>query len=250
MGFFSNFLSPGKSQITNANAQASRFLERGETAALNETNAAEKAQLGYLSPYTKAGTKGFELYNDAIGVNGADGYGRAFETFNADPFAAGEQDATDLALRNTFRAYNAGGMGNSGASRLGVGRVAAERYGGRVADFRNRLAGAGQQGYDASARSAGIVGDAGRYRADTRFGVKQQRAGNAINFGNAMAASKSAGINNLFRLGGLAMQGVGAAMGVPPLATGAAAAGGAAAGGGLPNMNYLNQHTGMIGGGV
>ena len=41
---------------------------------------------------------------------------------------------------------------------------------------------------------------------DMESGYGQQMAGNAINYGNAMAASRNIGINNLMGAGGLALK--------------------------------------------
>ena len=71
-------------------------------------------------------------------------------------------------------------------------------YGG----WQNQLMGLGQQGMQgASAQSALTQG-----QGDLRSGYGQQTAANAINYGNAQAASRSTGINNLIALGGMALK--------------------------------------------
>jgi hypothetical protein len=92
-----------------------------------------------------------------------------------------------------FRRYNGQGMGNSGASGAAVARVGAERYGQQVADYRNRLQGAGQMGFQAANAQAGL---------DT--GQAQALSGNSTNAGNIEAQrlgniyqAKTQGMNNL-----------------------------------------------------
>lgn len=118
-----------------------------------------------LSGYEQPGKQAYSLYGDAIGLGGADGYGRAKAIFDADPFTAGEQAYVDRQNKAQFNRYNAQGMGNSGANRAASALANATRYGQRVEDFRNRLMGMGQQG--------------------AQFGM--QRAGNAVDRGNTFA---------------------------------------------------------------
>lgn len=191
MSFFADLFG-GKSGKQAANAAA-------EAQAAANARARGDLQAGYsqarerINPLMQTSQRGFDAYNDAIGVNGAQGYGRAKATFDADPFRAGEQDATNLAIRDTFRRYNSRGMGNSGASGAAVGRVGAERYGAQVADYRNRLAGAGNLAPQLAQTMAGYD-----------VGEGQALSGNSMNVGNIEAsrlmqgyAAQQQGMNNL-----------------------------------------------------
>jgi hypothetical protein len=173
MGFFS-FLS-GKSGVNAAN-QAAEAQQAANARARGDITSGYTAAQGRISPYAEGGQRGFNAYNDAIGVNGAEGYGRAKANFDADPFRAGENEYTNILTRNMFRRYNGQGMGNSGSSGAAVARVGAERYGQQVADYRNRLAGAGQMGWNAAQYGANL---------DTNQG--QALSGNSQNVGNIEA---------------------------------------------------------------
>jgi hypothetical protein len=217
MSFFADLFG-GKSGVKAANAAAEAQQAANARARTDLTDAYTRAG-GRIDPYAQAGARGFEQYNDAIGVNGAQGYQNALTNFNADPFRAGAQDASDRAIRGTFRAYNGRGMGNSGAAGTAVGRVASDRYAADVADYRNRLSGAGQMGWQAAQTQAGL---------DT--GQGQALSGNSMNVGNIEAnrlmqgyQAKQQGMNNIMSaVGGAAQL---AMMGFAPGAGGASAFG-------------------------
>jgi len=180
-----------QAQIAGANKKAMGTLDTGLTKASE-----------FYQPFRQQGLSGFNQYADAIGVNGTQGYNRAFQTFNSDPFRAGEQEATNNSLNALMQKYNARGMGDSGASRLAAGRVASERYGQHVADYRNRLMGLGQQGYDASNVLGNLTyGNAGQ-KASIQAGQGQQMAQITGNLANATAQSRTQGVNNVLGLVG------------------------------------------------
>lgn len=199
MGFFNFTGGAQRGDLKSATRKANRTLKAGYTEARDITKT-------YLDPYATAGRKGFDLYGDAIGIGGPEGYARAFETFQADPFMAYADRDTERRLGDVFQSYNAQGLGNSGVNRLAVGRLNEELAGGRVADFRNRLANFGDVGRQTATHVSDRLGD-------LRYGYAQQRAGNQINLGNAIAASRSTGINNLFKLGSLGVKAAGAFLG-------------------------------------
>jgi hypothetical protein len=192
LGSFFGDLFGGKSGVNAAN-QAAAAQQAANAQARGDITSSYGAAQGRISPYAQQGQQASTMYNDAIGVNGAGGYQKAFSNFNADPFRQGENDYTNLLTRNMFRRYNGQGMGNSGASGAAVARVGAERYGQQVADYRNRLMGAGQQGWQAAQAQAGL---------DT--GQGQALSGNSMNVGNIEAnrltqgyQAKQAGLNNI-----------------------------------------------------
>ncbi len=219
MSFFKNLFG-GASGVKAANQAAEAQAAANAAARTDITGAYGRAQ-GRINPLMGTAQRGFDAYQDSIGVNGGDGYGRAFSNFNADPFRAGEQDATNIAIRDTFRRYNSRGMGNSGASGAAVGRVGAERYGAQVADYRNRMAGAGS-----------LAPQLAQFQAGLDTGEGQALSGNSMNVGQIEAnrlmagyQAKQQGMNNL--LSGLGFLGGAAITGFAPTAGGASAFGNA-----------------------
>jgi len=196
MSFFANLFG-GKSGKNAANAAAEAQQAANARARTDITDGFTSAQ-GRVQPYAEAGRRGFNLYNDAIGVNGEAGYKNALTNFNADPFLAGQDDAAARGLRSTFRRYNSQGMGNSGASGAAVARYAGDDYARRVADYRNRLMGAGQGGQQMAQFQSGL---------DTQQG--QMLSGNSMNTGNIEAQrlaniyqAQQQGMNNLLGMVG------------------------------------------------
>jgi hypothetical protein len=225
MSFFGDLFG-GKSGVNAANAAAD--AQRASITA-GYTQGREALQGGYaraddiLSGYEAPGKAAYGQYADSIGVNGAQGYARAKAGFDSDPFLAGSDASTALALRNQFRQYNARGMGDSGANRAALARTNADLYAGRVADYRNRLMQMGQQGAQYGAQRAGYGIDQGNRLADMAIGqntaygnIEAQRQGNIY-------GAKQQGMNNL--MSGLAFLGGSAIKAFAPTAGGASAAG-------------------------
>lgn len=198
MGFFSALT--GKSQaktLKKSKAASDAYLQAGRAEARGNINEGYAGAESVIQPYLSAGQKGFDAYNDAIGINGLEGYGRAKTMFDGDPFAAGEAEATNLAIRHAMRSYNANGLANSGTAALGTGRIGAERYGARVNDFRNRLQGVSNQGQGTAQFASGLKVDRGNALANLNYGYGQQRAGQEIGYGNALSSIQSQGANNM-----------------------------------------------------
>lgn len=215
MGFFDAFTgSAQRKDLRRAEKKRDQALTAGKATARTEIGGGYTQAFNDLSPYDDKGA-GYGLYRDSIGANGVEGYTRAKTNFDADPFLTGEQAAADNALMGIFKRYNAGGMGNSGANRAAVSRAAQERYGTNVANYRTRLAGLGQTGLGVAQTKAGLHTDRGNTLGNLEYGFGQQQANAATNFGNAMAASRSIGPNNLLGLLGAGTDLAGVVMGQP-----------------------------------
>ena len=204
MSFFNDFM--GKSQqkdLSNANQQAQGYLSSGLNNATSSYNSgADKAQ-GYYGAYAQNGNNANALYGNAIGLNGQGNQQSAYQTYQQNPFLQAQQGSSDRAIYNQFQRYNAQGMGNSGMSRLATARTAQDNERTNQTDWLNRLQGLQGQGLQVAGQQAGIEQNRGQYLGDLQSGYGQQMAGNAINFGNATAASRSTGINNLLGLAGM-----------------------------------------------
>ncbi len=94
-----------------------------------------------------------------------------------------------------LRNLNARGAG-AGVQSLGASRVATEQYG----NWLNRLQGLGGQGFQAAGAQAGVRGA----QSDLNWGYGATKAGNDINFGNSLSASRNIGTNNLLNAAGTA----------------------------------------------
>lgn len=208
-GFFDSFF--GKSQqrdLAAGNAQAQSYINNyGEQSRAAYQAGADKAS-AYYQPYAEGGRRGQNAYEDSLGLNGAEGGQNALTMYgNArNPYLQYEQD---MAQRGMDRAANARGALNSGGNSLAVARARMGLGYQDYSNWQNRLQGLGQQGFQAAGQQANIAQNAGQYAADSYSGQGQQLAGNAINYSNALAASRGIGVNNLMQLGGLAVKAAG-----------------------------------------
>lgn len=141
------------------------------------------------------------MYADAIGLNGRAPQQGVVDNFMADPFRA--QNET-LSNENLARQFNGRGMGNSGAFALAGARGNLERGSTDWNKWLDRIAGVGGQGAQVAGQQAGL--DAGL--GDLEMGAANTRAGNEINYGNAMASSRNIGINNLLGVAGVVTRGM------------------------------------------
>ena len=205
MGLFDSFL--GNSQrrdISHGDTvfrnQITRALDDGREYI---TSGRDNALAAY-QPFAQSGTQGFNLYADATGANGLDAQQTAFQNFESNPFLQYANQNTGDAIRNTFRAYNARGLGDSGVNREAVGQVAGNFARQDINDYLNRLSGLGNTGLGAAGAQANIHYNSGNALADFESSARSALANQGINFGNALAGSRSIGINNLIGLIGAA----------------------------------------------
>lgn len=203
MGFFSDLM--GKSSA----ARAQQLGQRNE-ARINEgyASADTASRTGYdtaqnrLMPYAQAGQRGYEIYANALGLNGDDARRSAFSSFEADPFLGFARQNSGNEINNIFRRYNAQGMGNSGASMLAVSRAAGERAQGDVQNWMNRMMQFGQQGLGVAGQQAGL--DTGYYGgvADRAVGRATALSDNDAQATMAANNAQMSGVNNLLNIGG------------------------------------------------
>ncbi len=203
MGLLSSLIDSftGKSQqqavgnarqsLTQAHAQASPYYEQASKV---------------YDPFIQTGEQANTAYSNALGLNGADAAGNAWNSYYSNP---GFRAATDQGLKNIEQKYNAGGLANSGASRIGAADYVLN---GAYGNYLNRLQGQGQQGLTA----AGGKGNALRAQGDFTYGYGTDLANNDIAAGNA----KSIFGNNVAGLIGTGLTGLGTAglLGWNPLA--------------------------------
>jgi hypothetical protein len=185
MGLLSSFF--GKDQrrdLERARAESEAAMAQG--AQQQDTRYSEAE--GMYQPYAQQGQEANTFYNDVL-MNRGD----ATERFSANPLFNGELASNFMAAQ---RAGNAAGWG-AGKEALAGQRVFGQTAGSWLDRYRDQ----GAQGLTATNQMAGLRAG----RGDNAMGYGATRAGNAINFGNAMAANRNTGINNLMGLGGLAV---------------------------------------------
>jgi hypothetical protein len=190
MGFFSSFTGSAQRKDTrNANAQATNALSKGYADSQGYYN---RASASY-DPFVSSGGKANDTYNALLGLNGAEARGTAQNMITSDPmFQGGLAQDSNALLRN----LNARGQGGGGQAQLAGQRVLQQNYGNWMDRFRD----AGRDGFQATGAKANVLAAQG----DNAYGYGATRAGQAINYGNALAGTRSIGVNNLLNLAGTA----------------------------------------------
>lgn len=243
MSFFADLFSGKSSQraANDAAAASASYTNTGYSKQRDELGEGFGAADNILSGYEKPGQQAYQQYADSIGVNGADGYGRAKQSFDADPFRAGTQDATQRAIQSMFRRYNP--TGQTGQQMTAVGRVGADRYAQDVEGFRSRLAGLGQQGAQFGTARAGNAINQGREMGQSYLGQNNQLGSIENNRIQGVQAAKAQGQSNIMSTAG-AVAGLvaapftgGASLGMTASSLKGMGGGGGGGGGGNPLMS-------------
>lgn len=193
MGFFGSFFgSDQRSDIRKADKKATAALDQGYAASQGYYGQAASA----YDPYVQAGGKANDTYNALLGLNGADARSSAQGMLTSDPlFQGGLAQDSNALLRN----LNARGASGGGQAQLAGQRVLQQNYGAYLDRYRD----AGQQGFQASNALSNVRAAQG----DNAYGYGATKAGQAINYGNAMSSSRNIGINNLLNVAGTAIGG-------------------------------------------
>lgn len=185
-GFFNDlFGKSAQRDLSRANKQATSALEKGYG---QQTQRYDQAA-GLYDPYVSEGRAGSQMYNALLGLGGSDAASSAYDTLSGLPAFQGElASGSNAVLRN----LNARGMGAGGTSAIAGQRVLQENIG----NWLNRYRDAGAQGLQAS----GQLADTRMAQGDAAYGYGATKAGQAVNFGNALAQSRNTGANNLIGL--------------------------------------------------
>lgn len=190
--------STQKKQINNAYAKANDAYGTANENARGEIDKGYSTATGYINPIIESGRAGGKLYQDTLGVNGADARSAAQDTYLSDDLL---QRTRALDLKRSGQVSNAGGGYNSGAGALADSRVNLQNYG----NWQNRLQGEQARGDAASMTGAQLAFNTGQAQANREMSYGSAMGGSAIGQGQALAANANTGINNLLKLGGLAV---------------------------------------------
>lgn len=239
MGFFSDLT--GKTSANAANALAGRNADQLRSSYGNANNYATTGydkSMGFYSPYAESGNAANTAYSNALGLNGQAAREKQFnEGYVNDPAGTYRTNATQTAMTNLLRKYNAGGSGvNSGAAMYGVGRLNMERFDRDWGDYLNRLQGMQGQGLQVAGQQAGLTSGYYGGMADRAIGLGNALVSNDTNATMAANNARQQGVNNL-------LAGAGTIIGA---GTRFATGGGFSGGRGTP---WVNPDNGLVWGG-
>lgn len=206
MGFLDSFT--GKSQkrdLDKGYAESQNMLREGRMAGRQSLSSGLDSARGVIRPYMESGQRGQTAYENTLGLNGQPARQQQFQTgYLDDPALQYRQQQTQGMMQNMLAKYNAGGFApNSGMAMSGAGRLMADRFDQDWGGYQDRLMRMGQQGQGLAQFGAGLEYGGGKDLADLEMGYANTSAGNRINYANALAASRSAGVQNMIGLGGL-----------------------------------------------
>ncbi len=196
MGFFDDLVgnftgAKSRKDLTKAKEKADAALASGY-----ETGRADiTAGIGKLDPYETGGRAGFDAYLASLGLGGDAARRRVQDAYFNDPI---QNALMDRITRANTRAFTARGMSNSGAATSALTNALLANY----SAYQDRLRTVGDTGFQAAGGQAGLF----KSRGDMAYGYGATKAGNEIEYGNAMAKSRDSGINNLFKLGELGVK--------------------------------------------
>lgn len=149
----------------------------------------------YYQPFASQGATSYNLYNDTLGVNGADARTKAQDLYNSDDMLARNREYD---LKRSGWQKNASGDFSSGTAALADSRIRMRGYG----NWQDRLQMGGQQGFAAANALAGTTQNEGNqvYGAHGNYG---NAAGSAWSqYGQQMPQANNAFAQNVIGLGG------------------------------------------------
>lgn len=190
MGFFSSFTgSDQRKDIRAADARASSALEKGYNTSQGYYDRASSA----YDPYVTAGTTANTTYNSLLGLNGDGARDDANAMLTSNPLFQGQLGQESNAL---LRNLNARGASGGGAAAIAGQRVFQQNVGSWLDRYRD----AGSQGLSATNAKSNVLTAQG----DNAYGYGATKAGQAINYGNALSSTRNIGVNNLLNIAGTA----------------------------------------------
>lgn len=190
MGFFGSlFGSDQAKDLKRAKKASDAALKEGFDSAMTRYDQGYDELEGYASSGQLANTR----YNQLLGLGTAEERAAGQRIYQDDPIFASILSNQSNAL---LRQQNARGATYGGQSVAMAGRLGLENYN----DYLNRLQGQGQTGLQATGQQSNIRLGQG----DAAWNYGATRANSAVNFGNAMAANRNTGLNNLLNIGGTA----------------------------------------------
>lgn len=205
MGFFSDLMGGGVKDAVGQNTalfqQTQKKAFKDLDSGLTRSTGAIDTGMGTLKGLGEKYGAATDLYLDALGVNGADGTGRAQGAFTAGP---GYQWMVDQAMDAVNRGAGARGMLRSGNTMADTvtraSGLAGQEYNNWLANLAKGIApetGAAGGQADLSKTLAGLY----QNDANTRAGLRTNIAGGIANQTNMGAQADMSGASNIANLG-------------------------------------------------
>lgn len=178
-----------RSDIQRDTGGALSALGTGYNGAMNSLQGAYGQAQGYYAPLASTANRGYDLYADATGVNGADGNSRAQQAFQAGPGYQWQQSqAADQAARSAAGA----GITASGNTLAAINDRASQLANQEYGNWTNRLQGWQSLAPQLAQQQAGLATNYGNQSAAMQYGYGQDQ-GNLISGQGRSLASLAQG---------------------------------------------------------
>lgn len=202
MGFFDDFFGDSQREDIERGAAKSREeIDRGLNNYIDTRTKYLDRSLSEYDPYSTVGQTGVDslaLLKDALGVGGGEAQSSFYNNLMQDPAFTAQRDAGVQAMDASAAAR---GLLRSGGQNRDLYTFGNRLFGDFANNRLSQLSGLTGQalgtGMGVAGARSGLLTDAGTGIADARFGAGQLFANNATNTANAMAQSRSTGINNI-----------------------------------------------------
>lgn len=206
MSIWSGFFG-GRRQEDDRFARNNNIASGGQvdrTRAINESTDRARAD---LNPYVVGGRRGYDAYQNMLGVNGAGAQRTAQDAYAGfNPYLGDQMTAATRALD---RRAAATGNYNSGINALAGNRVRTEMGTQDLQNYLAHLQGLGQQGYGAATGMAGIEQGRGNAISGIIGDSINQRIGNSNQYASGMQSADRGAAQNLLGLGATALSAMG-----------------------------------------
>lgn len=200
MGFFQSFMgNDQRRDIQKANKKATKYINTG----YDDTMGFKNQAYGLYDPVTQQGRAAYDLYTNALGLNGGDKAQSASDTIYNNPLF---RDMNNYTQRENQALFNSRGDSAGGNAQWAAQDVTQKN----LMNYLAMIRGVGDRGDQATNAQANIRLGQG----DLAWGRAGTLAGQEINKGNALAAARSIGPQNMINLAGTV---VSAATGMPRL---------------------------------
>lgn len=207
----------------NRNNNIASGGQADRTRAVNESS---NRAIGYIQPYAEGGRRGYDAYQNMLGLNGGGAQRDAQTAYSGyNPYLTDQMTAATRAQDR--RAAATGGFG-SGLNALAGTRMRTEMGSQDLANYMSQLASLGNQGYGASTGMAGIEQGRGNAISGIIGDSINQRIGNSNQYAAGLTAADRGAAQNVLGLGAMALGAMGGFPGMGSMlgrAAGSAAAG-------------------------
>lgn len=196
--------SAAKNQAAATKTANDGYANAGATASQGFLKQGYDASVGRMQPYADGGRRGYDQYNNMLGLGGAGAQQGAMAAYQAaNPYQQAEQQRL---MQAGDRRAAATGQFNSGLGALARARTSDEVANRNYQQYMGQLQGMGQQGMQASGAMAGYDQNYAQGRVGVQNAQTGQLTGNQNAYNTQWNQGNQAFAQNLMGVAGLGLQ--------------------------------------------